>query len=206
MAIWLDLLALHGVEEVLVNTHHLAGQVQEFVQRRSGRPKVTLVFEETLLGSAGTIATNWDFVADEEEFLVCYADNLTDIDLGSLIQFHHGHRGLVTMALFRTERPRECGIVELDSHGAVVGFEEKPAIPKSAYANAGVYVMRSGIRSRLPGRIPSDIGFDLLPQCLGELHGWLWEGLLMDIGNPLSYARAQELWARGRESTAALQR
>ena len=67
---------------------------------------------------------NWDFVAGEDSFVVCYADNLTDIDLGSMVRFHDSHSGLVTMALFRSARPRECGIVSIDSSGLVLVFEE----------------------------------------------------------------------------------
>jgi len=151
--------------------------------------------EPTLLGSAGTLDVNWDFVAAEESFLVCYADNLTDINLDRLIRFHQGHKGLVTMALFHAERPRDCGIVETDGNNLILSFEEKPAIPKSCLANGGVYAMGTGIRAYLPSHKPADIGFDLLPRCLGKMYGWLWKGLLLDIGNTEAYCRAQDIWA-----------
>ena len=41
-------------------------------------------------------------------------------------------------AVFRTPRPRECGIVEVQD-GLWSGFEEKPAHPRSDLANAGLY-------------------------------------------------------------------
>jgi mannose-1-phosphate guanylyltransferase len=196
LQIWLELLAWHGVREVLVNTHHLPELLQSFASGWPGHPKLHLSHEETLLGSAGTLGKNWDFVATEENFLVCYADNLTDINLGELIQFHQSHDGLVTMALFRTERPKECGVTEMDEDGLITSFEEKPALPKSSLANAGIYVMRPGIEHLLLHTQPSDIGFHLLPRCVGRMYGWLWEGLLMDIGNPQAYALAQEVWDR----------
>jgi mannose-1-phosphate guanylyltransferase len=196
LEIWLELLRRHGVDEVLMNTHYQAEAVSTFARAWVGPPKLTVTFEEKLLGSAGTVARNWDFVAGERDFLVCYADNLTDIDLGSLLRFHRSAPSLCTMALFRSDRPAECGVVETGADGAVLSFEEKPANPKSNLVNAGVYAMGSGIRTRLPDRTPSDIGFDLIPQCLGSLRGWLWEGLMLDIGTPRSYASAQELWRR----------
>ena len=51
------------------------------------------VYEPELLGSAGTLAANRQWVDGEEFFLACYADNLTDFDLRSLIDAHmeHGH-------------------------------------------------------------------------------------------------------------------
>jgi mannose-1-phosphate guanylyltransferase len=194
LQIWLELLGDYGVEEVLINTHYLPKCVQAFALGWLGTPKLRLSHEETLLGSAGTIESKWDFVSDSESFLVCYSDNLTDIDLGKLIQFHQSHSGLVSLSLFRSGMPRECGIVEIDKKGLVLSFEEKPDVPKSFLANGGIYVMRSGIRSRLPHKKPSDIGYDLLPNCLGEMYGWLWKGLLMDIGNLEAYGRAQLAW------------
>jgi mannose-1-phosphate guanylyltransferase len=194
LQIWLELLEDYGVEEVLINTHYLPDCVRLFASGWLGTPKVRLSHEEKLLGSAGTIESNWDFVKDEESFLVCNSDNLTDIDLGKLVQFHQGHSGLVTLSLFRSETPRNCGIVEIDQKGHVFDFEEKPNAPRSSLANGGIYVMRSGVRSRLPPKKPSDIGYDLLPQCLGEMYGWLWEGLLIDIGTQEAYACANLAW------------
>lgn len=195
LQIWLELLARHGVREVLINTHHLSEQVYDFAANWSGHPKLHLSHEVNLLGSAGTLERNWDFVAAEESFLVCYADNLTNMDLGSLVQFHQTHPGSMTMALFLSERPEECGVAEMDEKGLITSFEEKPTAPRSALANAGVYVMRARVHSLLPRIKPSDIGFDLLPRCLGDMYGWRWDGLLKDIGNPLAYAQAQSLWA-----------
>jgi len=196
LELWLDLLGRHDVEEVLVNTHYLPRKVQEFSKRWDRKPVLRLSHEKELYGSAGTLRRNWDFVAGEESFLVCYADNLTDIDLGKLIDAHHRHRGLVTMALFRADRPTECGIVELSESGVVLSFEEKPSAPKSCLANAGIYVMRQTIHPHLPLKTPSDIGFDLLPECVGEAYGWIWEGLLIDVGSPASYDRAKQVWSR----------
>ncbi len=203
LQVWLGLLAKHGVREVLINTHHLAEQVHVFASGWFGNPKVRLSHEEVLLGSAGTLARNWDFIAEEESFLVCYADNLTNMNLTELVQFHQKHRGLISLALFPSTRPQECGVAEMDRSALITSFEEKPTAPKSSLANAGVYVMRAGVRSHLPLSKPADIGFDLLPRCLGQMYGWLWPGLLIDIGNPRAYARAQELWP-GKQITSGL--
>jgi mannose-1-phosphate guanylyltransferase len=197
LQIWLDLLGRHGVKEVLVNTHHLPERVIQFTSSLSSRkPKLWLTYEASLLGSAGTLAENWDFIKDEESFLVCYADNLTDINLEHLIQFHESHHGVLTMALFHSEKPTECGIAQLDNGRQILSFEEKPTHPKSSLANAGIYIMRRTIRSRITNKRPADIGFDLLPACLGDTFGWLCEGTLIDIGTPQAYASAQDIWQK----------
>lgn len=194
LKVWLEHLARFGVSEVLINTHHLPEVVEEFARSWKGQPAIHLVYEQTLLGSAGTLRSNWDFVAGEKDFFVCYADNLTDVDLRSLLAFHESHTGLLTMTLFEAKKPEECGIVALDGQGVVTSFEEKPARPKTELANAGVYVMRSDIYPYLPTKSPADIGFDLLPRCLGRMFGWKWHGFLVDIGTPAAYRRASDMW------------
>ena len=109
--IWLDTLAKAGIHEVMVNTHHLAGMVAAHVADRMPSPVVRLSHEPVLLGSAGTLLANRDFVADDDMFLVVNADNLTDFDLGVLIDAHRaGQRS--PPVCFRAPRPSECGIVE----------------------------------------------------------------------------------------------
>ena len=129
--IWLDAFDRAGVDEVLVNLHHLPDVVRHHLAARRDRrlPTVRTFFEPELLGSAGTLAANRAWVDGEEMFLVCYADNLTDFDLRSLVQAHRAHAGIATLTVFHSERPSAGGVVELDAAGTVVGFrgEAEPA-------------------------------------------------------------------------------
>lgn len=200
LEIWLELLGRHGVTSVLVNTHYLPEQVREFAAGWRGVARLELVHEPELLGSAGTLARNWDFARGEESVLVCNADNLTDIDVTALSAFHAGHTGAISLALFRPANPEECGVVELGPGGRIVSFEEKPARPRSPLANGGIYLMRTAaIEPRLPAPPPVDIGRHLLPACLDSMYGWEWPGLLIDIGSPELYERAQTVWAARRK-------
>ena len=125
--IWLDAFDRAGVDEVLVNLHHLPDVVRHHLDARAGTPAVRTFFEPELLGSAGTLAANRAWVDGEEMFLACYADNLTDFDLRSLVQAHREHGAIATLTVFHSERPSAGGVVELDAAGTVVGFEEKPS-------------------------------------------------------------------------------
>src|SRR5207253_6887876 len=82
--IWLDALDAAGIDEVLVNLHHLPDAVLHHIAARTGLPAVRTVFEPELLGSAGTLVANRRWLDGEEMFLACNADNLTDFDLRSL--------------------------------------------------------------------------------------------------------------------------
>jgi mannose-1-phosphate guanylyltransferase len=83
--IWLDAFDRAGVGEVLINLHHLPEAVRRHIAARSGPPAIRTFFEPELLGSAGTLAANRDWIHGEEFFLACNADNLTDFDVRSLI-------------------------------------------------------------------------------------------------------------------------
>lgn len=192
--IWLDALARSGVDQVLVNTHHLAHLVRAHVAARTGRPVVHLVEEPELLGSAGTLRANRDFVADEEMFLTVNADNLTDFDLNVLINAHRSGGKIATLTLFRAARPSECGIVEVNN-GLVVSYVEKPADPSSDLANAGMYAFHPSVLDEIDGQVPKDIGYDLLPRLVGRAGAVDLNGCyFIDIGTPAALRTATSEW------------
>ena len=157
---------------------------------------VTLIesYEKDLLGSGGTVAINKSFIKNEEKFLICYADNLTNIDLSELIKFHTKKQGILTMGLFYTNNPKECGIAAIDSHDLIYEFIEKPERPKSHLANAGIYVTNLDIFKYLPQKKFIDFGKDVLPSLVNKMYGYQMKDYLLDIGNLENYNKAQKEW------------
>jgi mannose-1-phosphate guanylyltransferase len=192
--IWLDAFDRAGVREVLVNLHHLPDVVRHHVAARTGPPTVRAVFEPELLGSAGTLAANRQWVDSEEMFLACYADNLTDIDLRSLIDAHRENAAIATVAVFHSERPSAGGVVELDTTGTIIGFEEKPRKPVSDLTNAGMYAFHPSVLDEIGSAPPADIGYDLLPRLVGRAKAMLVEGYFRDVGTVDAYHRARQEW------------
>lgn len=193
---WLDALAFAGVDEVLVNTHHLADRVEAHVAgRHDSPPRVRLSYEAELLGSAGTLRANADFVRGEEMVLVVYADNITDFDMRTLVQEHRAGGAPATIAVFRAPRPTECGIIEV-TDGVVVGFEEKPRRPRGDLANAGMYVFHPNVLTLIDESVtPLDIGFHLLPQMVGKMRAVsIGTASFADIGTPEALDRARDEW------------
>jgi len=192
--IWLDALAKAGIEEVLVNTHHLPALVAAHVAERMTPPVVRLSHEPVLLGSAGTLRANRDFVANDDMFLAVNADNLTDFDLGMLIDAHRTDTTIATLSVFQAPRPSECGIVEVADR-RVVGFVEKPAEPLSDLANAGMYAFHPTVLDEIPEPLPRDIGFDLLPRLVGRA-GVVGLGncYFRDIGTVAALEHARDDW------------
>jgi mannose-1-phosphate guanylyltransferase len=192
--IWLDAFDGAGVNEVLVNLHHLPDVVRSHLAARTGPPVVRTVFEPELLGSAGTLAANRDWVAGEEFFLACYADNLTDFRLRTLIHAHRAHGTVATLTVFRSENPSAGGVVELDAVGRVTGFTEKPTEPVSDLVNAGMYAFCPGVLDEIDATQLRDIGYDLLPRLVGRARVVPVEGYFRDIGTADAYRRARREW------------
>lgn len=194
LRIWLELCRIHGVTDVLVNTHHHRGQVEACLSRAVSGVRVTTAFEPELLGTAGTVRANRDFLAGQREFFILYADNLTNVDLTALASFHRRRPTVATMGLYVTDRPREKGTVVCDADGLVRDFAEKSARPRSDLANAGLMVARTDILDAIPDRTPVDFGCDVLPGLVGRMRGTLVDGYIRDIGSLESYQAALTEW------------
>jgi mannose-1-phosphate guanylyltransferase len=189
---WLRAFRKYGFTDVLINTHHHAEQVAEFVRQFQGPPNVSLFHEQTLLGSAGTVRENKAWLGDGEEFFIAYADNLTNANLAELVAFHRRTAPVATIGLFETEEPERCGVVEIDESGTISRFVEKSPTPPSRLANAGLYVASRRLFDFIPEKTPADFGFDVFPRMDGLLKGYRLRGYFLDIGDVTRLARARE--------------
>jgi mannose-1-phosphate guanylyltransferase len=195
---WFDAFAAAGIHDVLINTHYLREKVRAYIDQRnaSGAFRIAESFEPELLGSAGTIHANRDFIKDADTALVVYADNLSNVDLSSMLKFHHLHGDPLTMLLFHAPNPEKCGIAQLDSNSRVVEFVEKPMAPKGNLANAGIYALTSRAYHQMADMNGFDLGFDVLPSFVGRMRGWVWNGYHRDIGTPEALQEAEQVAER----------
>jgi mannose-1-phosphate guanylyltransferase len=186
---WLHQLAHAGIAETLVNTHHLASQVRNWLAGIEPPLAVRLLHEPELLGSAGTLAASRDFLAGESAFLVVYADNASTVDLTDLVREHRADVA-ATLGLFRVLDPERRGIVELDTEARVTGFVEKPAQPRGNLAWAGLLVGGPELLGAIPPVRPCDLGLHVLPRLVGRMRGTVIRGYHADIGTPEAYRAA----------------
>lgn len=195
--LWLDNFRRAGVDEVLVNLHHLPEMVRDHLAGRGTRPRVLTTYEPTLLGSAGTLRAHRDFVGSDEVFLAVNGDDLTDFDLRRLPSaLDAAPHADAAIAVFHAPRPESCGVLEVDG-ALVTSFEEKPRRPRSDLANAGMYAFRRSVLDLVPEGAPADIGTDLLPRLVGRAVAVpVGSAFLIDIGTPEALARAEAEWPR----------
>jgi mannose-1-phosphate guanylyltransferase len=198
LAYWLDMLLQGGVERVLINTHHLADQVEAFVRASPWRDRVDTVYESALLGTAGTLRASRDWLGDGP-CLLAHADNLTlfDVEAFRVAYLNRPKDCVLTMMTFATDSPRSCGIVETDEAGRVVGFHEKVANPPGNQANAAVYLLGSEVMELIDhaGPDPLDLSTQVIPKLLGRINTLTNSVYHRDIGTLESLATAQRDFA-----------
>ena len=188
---WFDLFELYGIDQILINTSHLSEKVGDYIHRHSRGLTITLTYEEILLGSGGTIKKNQDFVKGEDAFFIFYADNLTNINLGKMMEFHKAHSTDFTLAVFNVPNPHECGIIEMDENSSIISFVEKPENPASNLAFAGIMISSPKLMDFFPDQDIFDLGHDVLPLLAGKASGFIIDDYLLDIGTPEKLHQAE---------------
>jgi len=96
---------------------------------------------------------------DEDDFLLSYGDDLCDVDINRVIEFHRGKDKTVTLTAVPLVSP--FGIVDIDGDGSVNRFTEKPLMDH--FMNGGFYVMKKKIFESLKN------DFDLETEIFEEL-------------------------------------
>ncbi len=192
-----ELFFKHGVEDVgiTVNTDHTEDFDWWYKRYWDGAP--IRFFEETApLGTFGTLALVAHWIKNQN-FFVSNGDELKDIDLSALKNFHVEQSAPATVALVSVENPRDYGVALTDGH-RITDFLEKPKDPPSSYINAGLYCFSPEIFEYYKGE---NNGFamlekDLFPKLAqeGKLFGFRHEGRWQDCGTFDRWQKAMTDW------------
>jgi NDP-sugar pyrophosphorylase family protein len=104
---------------LVVNGHHLSGQIENFLYKnRSGFRQLKYLFEPEILDTGGGICNAAGFL-NGPFFITLNADIVTDISLHQAVFHHLRSRALVTMVLHERVRYNQ---VEVDAEGRIRGF------------------------------------------------------------------------------------
>lgn len=191
---WLAMLRDAGISRIVVNLHHHAQLVREYVAQGPFAKLVNFAHEKELLGTGGTLLANRALL-EGGPILLAHADNLSLFEPKRFLERHAARpaAAVMTMMTFATTNPQSCGIVELDEAGLVRAFHEKVAHPPGKLANAAVYVVEPALFAFLQslGKPFIDFSTEVIPAHLGRIftfHNGIYH---RDIGTLASLARAQ---------------
>jgi glucose-1-phosphate thymidylyltransferase len=199
----LETLAGMGIREVLIVVGGKSvGDIVELLGDGSHFGlHLTYRYQSGAHGIAHAIGLARDFVGDEA-FCTVLGDNILRGPTleGVVREFEAGPWDAGTM-LFRVPDPERFGVAELDAAGAVIGFEEKPAVPKSDLIPIGVYFLRPDAFTVIEHLAPSGRGEFEITDVLNHyipsrrLFTRVYEGHWTDAGTVPSLLRAAELAA-----------
>ncbi len=193
---WLIKLEEINCQSVLINTHYLSEQVEDFLENYNTNMQIKTTFESELLGTAGTFIKNADFFSDAQGLLI-HADNYTTNKLKSFVNSINfmPKSCLLTMLTFKTENPSQCGIVETDSKGIVRNFFEKSNEFHGYKANGAIYSFNYELVSWIKNNFPfaKDFSLDILPFLKGRIFTFHIEEEFFDIGTPESLLKANNI-------------
>jgi glucose-1-phosphate thymidylyltransferase len=162
---------------------------------------LTYRYQRGALGIAHAIGLARRFVGNDA-FCVVLGDNiLRGPELADVAQeFEQGPYGAGTL-LYRVPDPERFGVAELDANGTVVGFEEKPKVPKSDLIPIGVYFLRPDAFDVIDHLAPSGRGefeiTDVLNHYIPDrrLFTRVYGGHWADAGTVSSLLRAAQIAA-----------
>jgi mannose-1-phosphate guanylyltransferase len=194
LQIWFTLCRQYGIDDVLINLHAHADAVRRFIEKHGNGLKVQLFEETSLLGSAGTVLANREWIREETAFWVFYADVLTSARLDRMLAFHNSKGQLASIGVYEVADPSRCGIVQLDEKDVVRDFVEKPKAPVGRLAFSGLMLAKPAIVDLIPDLSPVDFGFHVLPKLVGRMAAYQIHEFLIDMGTLETYQKAQQSW------------
>ena len=196
-----------SVRDVIVNVHHFADMVVDYLKKNSNfGMRVEISREEVLLDTGGGLKkAAWFFLQDgggsEEPFFLHNVDVISTIDLAKMVKFHRDANAIATLAVQQRESSRHLLFDEKDALcGRQIGRDRPPEIARPAhelraFAFSGIHV----ISPRLLQMMTEDCVFSIITsylQLAGEgekiaafrTDDYYW----CDLGKPENIAQAGE--------------
>ena len=162
-----------GISDVIVNTHHFADMVREYLERNKNfGMNVAISHEEILLDTGGGLKKAAYFFLDqsansEEPFLLHNVDVISTIDLGQMLRFHNEHQPLATLAVQERKTSRYLLFQDSELCGRRSGADSsvelvRPSQNVQALAFCGIHI----ISPRLLSMLTEDGAFSIIASYL----------------------------------------
>ncbi|RYD59522.1 MAG: nucleotidyltransferase family protein [Sphingobacteriales bacterium] len=110
-----------GIEDIIVNVHHFADQIEDVIADNSGFGSWVTISDErdfVLETGGGLKKAGWYFEGSEP-FVVMNVDVLTNLDLGKMIEAHKESDSMATLAVMNRNSSRH---LLFDEHKLLCGW------------------------------------------------------------------------------------
>jgi histidinol-phosphate phosphatase family protein len=143
--------------------------------------------------------------------VVLYGDTMVNVDLTRLAQAHARGGADATLLLHPNNHPHDSDLVEVDPHGLVTAFHNRPHLAGRWFqnlVNAGLYIVcKSALRPWAAQPAKMDFGRDLFPAMLqrgARLLGYNSPEYIKDVGTPERYNKICAELERGVVAASSL--
>ncbi|MBI4387052.1 MAG: NTP transferase domain-containing protein, partial [Elusimicrobia bacterium] len=110
-----------GVDAIVINTFHLADQIEAFLKaKKNFGIRIEISRETELVDTGGGLKKASWFFDDGQPFFLHTVDAVTDIDLLEMVRFHEQKKAIATLAV--QARPTARHLL-FDSEGLLCGWE-----------------------------------------------------------------------------------
>jgi NDP-sugar pyrophosphorylase family protein len=194
----LRMLAAVGVEEVVVNLHHLGEMIRSALgSGQRYRLRIRYSPEDPILDTGGAIARARPLLGDET-FFVVNCDALVDPDLSGLAAFHQSRGALATLLVRKDPRADRYGAIDIDPRGRIRRFLGRPGWveePLERRMFCGVHVISPEIFERMAGGEAFSITRDTYASLIesgAPLYGFPYDGYWRDLGTAVELDAARK--------------
>ena len=163
-------------------------------QKRAEPWNVTLVETGLNTMTGGRIKQIEKYVKDEDAFFLTYADGVSDVDLGKLLEFHQKKGKLSTLTA--VQPPGRFGVLEINED-LVENFKEKPN-DDSSLINGGFFVLSPKVIGLIEGNetVWEEDPMNTLANS-GELAAFKHDGFWQPMDTLREKNLLNELWSSG---------
>jgi NDP-sugar pyrophosphorylase family protein len=179
-----------------------------FSARYNIEPRVHIKYQPNVedLGSADSASINMEYYNVKDPVFAVQGDNIFDVSVKDLVEFHKKKGAVMTIALREVENVEGFGIADIDKDMRISRFVEKPS-PKEApsdLANTGLYMVspeikkifkEKGVKQIMKERHRLDFGYDFIPYLISTgrpVYGYTLKGSWFDVGTPKRYLEAMK--------------
>jgi len=133
-----------GAREIGIIVGPNKEQVMETVESADWNADIRFIYQSDPIGLAHTILIAEDFLKDEE-FVMYLGDNLIKGGIARHADKFRSRGPDSLVLLTEVEDPQRFGVAEFDDHGGIRRLVEKPKVPPSNFALAGIYFFKPAI-------------------------------------------------------------
>jgi len=196
-----EYLTSYGFDEIIINVHHHAELIKEYLKENNNFGHKIVISDETdyLRDTGGALKKAAWFFDDDRPFLVYNVDILCDLDLGQFYQKHLKSDAFATLAVRRRASER---YLLFDSNNILYGWKNLKTgetiqtracdSPLQQLAFSGISVFNSEIKKHFPCEDVFsliDLFMRLAPEFIIKAYPHN-ESRWLDVGNPQNLAKA----------------